>query len=61
MECKQHNLEQDFAGCYVCSKCGRIWMPVQPEEYDAFVKKTTGYDQPFSKVVDNSSKIQENY
>jgi hypothetical protein len=43
-ECNQHNLEQDFTGCFICSKCGRIWKPVQPEEYDHFVRSTTIYD-----------------
>jgi len=60
MECNQHNLEQDFTGCFLCSECGRIWMPIQPEEYDSFVKKTTGYDQPLSKTIDKSSMLQEN-
>ena len=55
MICNQHNLEQDFTGCYVCSGCGRIWMPIQPEEYDAFVKSTMNYDEPCQKQSTDSS------
>ena len=44
MECNQHNLEQDFTGCFICNSCGRIWMPIQPEKYDEFVKQTMNYD-----------------
>jgi len=42
--CNEHSLETDFTGCYICSDCGRIWKPVQPEEYDEYVKLTINYD-----------------
>jgi hypothetical protein len=60
MNCNQHNLEQDFTGCYVCSECARIWMPVQPEEYDAFVKKTMSYDEPIlnEKLQGGENELQ---
>jgi hypothetical protein len=60
MSCNQHNLEQDFTGCYICSECARIWMPIQPEEYDAFVKKTVQYDEPSTKTIEqgNENELQ---
>jgi hypothetical protein len=57
MSCNQHNLEQDFTGCYICSLCGRIWKPIQPEEYDQHVKSTMNYDETASNTTDKSSMI----
>lgn len=45
MACNEHNLELDFSGCYICSNCNRAWKPVQPEEYDEFVKSTIDYGE----------------
>lgn len=59
MGCDQHNLEQDFSGCYICSECGRIWIPAQPEQYNNFIKTTMDYDQPESNITAESSMLQE--
>jgi hypothetical protein len=56
MSCNQHSLEQDFTGCYICSICGRIWKPIQPEEYDQFVKNTMNYDEPSQAYIEQGNE-----
>ncbi len=51
MNCNQHNLEQDFTGCFICSICNRIWKPIQPEEYESHLKSTIKYDGPIVDIV----------
>ena len=58
MSCNQHNLEQDFTGCFICSACGRIWKPIQPEEYDQFVKSTMNYDEVSNEKKENQNELQ---
>ena len=55
--CNQHHLEQDFTGCFICSLCGRIWKPIQPEEYDSFVKSTMKYDEPSIEGENNELQV----
>lgn len=57
IDCNVHNLEQDFTGCYICSDCGRIWKPIQPEEYDNFVKTTMNYDNIFDKKEEINNEL----
>jgi hypothetical protein len=57
MECNQHELEQDFAGCFICNNCGRIWLPAQPEQYDEYIKSTINYDEDFEKGEENELQV----